>query len=92
MLLTTGHIMAEPESHTLRLLREFRQEFADYRREFQEFRSREFQPFRKEPEARFDELTRLFAGESVLGRYAAADVEKRLASVEKRLTALEKAR
>src|SRR5687767_11141218 len=26
--------MAEPESHTLRLLREFRQEFAEYRKEF----------------------------------------------------------
>ena len=30
--------MAEPESHTLRLLREFRQGFSDYRKEFNAFR------------------------------------------------------
>ena len=74
--------MAEPESHTLRLLREFRQEFSEYRKEFK--------AFREDTGERFDELTRLFAGESVLGRYAAAEVEKRLASVEKRLSALER--
>ena len=74
--------MADPESHTLRLLREFRQEFAEYRKEFNEFRA--------STDQRFDDLTRLFAGEGVLGRYAAAEVEKRLASVEKRLSALER--
>jgi hypothetical protein len=74
--------MTEPESHTLLLLREFRQEFADYRKEFGEFR--------ESTNARFDEITRLFAGESVLGRYAAADVEKRLASLEKRIAAVER--
>ncbi len=81
--------MAEPESHTLRLLREFRQEFADYRKEFSEFRRSTNERFDRTDE-RFDELTRLFAGESVLGRYAAADVDKRLTSVEERLAALER--
>ena len=81
--------MAEPESHTLRLLREFRQEFSAYRKDFDTFRDKEFYEFREETNARFDELPRLFAGESVLGRYAAAEVEQRLAAIEKRLSALE---
>jgi len=81
--------MAEPEGHTLRLLREFRQEFADYRKEFSEFRRSTDERFDRSDE-RFDELTRLFAGESVLGRYAAGDVEKRLASLEQRVAAMER--
>jgi hypothetical protein len=32
------------------------------------------------------------AGESVLGRYAAAEVEERLSAIEKRLAALEQQR
>ena len=76
--------MAEPESHTIRLLREFRQEVSEYRQEFK--------AFREDTGERFNELTRLFAGESVLGRYAAAEVEGRLASMEKPLSALERRR
>lgn len=76
--------MAEPESHTLRLLREFRQEFKEFRQEFKEFRNG--------TDENFSELTRLFAGESVLGRYAAAEVEERLAAIEKRLSTLERRR
>jgi hypothetical protein len=91
-LVGAGFNMAEAENHTLRLLREFRQEFAEYHKEFKEFRDNEFKPFREDTDRRFDELTRLFAGESVLGRYAAADVEKRLSSVEKRLSTLEQRR
>ncbi len=74
--------MAEPDNHTLRLLREFRQEFKEFRGEFSKFR--------ESTGERFDELARLFAGESVLGRYAAADVEKRLSALEKRLSVLER--
>ena len=69
--------MADPENHTLRLLREFRQEFREFHREFSQFRAN--------TDARFDELTKLFAGESVLGRYAAADVDQRLQVLEKRV-------
>jgi hypothetical protein len=75
--------MAEPDNHTLHLLREFREDFREFRHEFSEFRAR--------TDERFEELVRLFAGESVLGRYAAADVEKRLEAIEKRLGALEDA-
>jgi len=49
------------------LLREFRQEFKEFRKEFGEFRT--------SVDERFDEIVKLFAGESVLGRYAAADVD-----------------
>jgi hypothetical protein len=73
--------MAEPENHTLRLLREFREEFREFRGDFGVFRS--------VTEERFNELARLFAGETVLGRYAAADVEQRLKALETRLATLE---
>ena len=76
--------MADPENHTLRLLREFRQEFKEFHREFRDFRAN--------VDDRFEELARLFAGESVLGRYAAADVDKRIQALEKRMTKLERAR
>jgi hypothetical protein len=73
--------MAEPDNHTLRLLREFREEFREFRADFGVFRSG--------TEERFNELARLFAGETVLGRYAAADVEQRLKALETRLATLE---
>ncbi|WP_267426625.1 hypothetical protein [Methylobacterium sp. GC_Met_2] len=41
-------------------------------------------------ERRFDNLREAVNGESVLGRYAAAEVEDRLDAIEKRLAALEK--
>jgi hypothetical protein len=73
--------MAEPENHTLHLLQEFREEFRSLRSDFDAFRA--------VTEERFGELTKLFAGESVLGRYAAAEVEERLRTSERRVTALE---
>ena len=76
--------MADPGNHTLHLLREFRQEFKEFHKEFSEFRA--------SADERFDELVRLFAGESVLGRYAAADVDKRLQALEKRIGKLERSR
>ncbi|MGT2481802.1 hypothetical protein ACU4GR_29875 [Methylobacterium oryzae CBMB20] len=42
-------------------------------------------------EGRFDNLREAVNGESVLDRYAAAEVEERLEAIEKRLAALEKA-
>ena len=65
--------MADPENQTLHLLREFREEFKEFRNDFADFGAR--------TDERFEELVHLFAGESVLGRYAAADVDKRLASL-----------
>ena len=76
--------MADPENHTLQLLREFRQEFRQFRKEFGDFRA--------QTDERFEELARLFAGESVLARYAAADVDKRIQALERRMTKLERAR
>ena len=73
--------MKEPENLTLRLLREFREEFRDYRKEFAEYRAL--------TEERFVELTRLFAGEGVLARYATAGIDRRLDDREKRMSALE---
>jgi hypothetical protein len=71
------------------LLREFREEFREFRKESRDFRS-EFNAFHAKTEERFDEVTRLFVGETVLGRYAAADVEQRLKALETRVAALEK--
>jgi hypothetical protein len=76
--------VVDPDNHTLRLLREFRQEFKQFHKEFSDFRA--------DTGERFEELARLFAGESVLGRYAAADVDKRIQALEKRMTKLERAR
>jgi len=94
--------MAEPENHTLRLLREIReqgedtrksvdglrQDFAGLRREFDDLRKEAVQGFEHLGE-RMEHLGRLVRGESVLGRYAAADVDERLETLEKRVSALE---
>jgi polyhydroxyalkanoate synthesis regulator phasin len=42
--------------------------------------------------ARMDNIRQALNGESVLGRYAAAEVEKRLEAIEKRLADLEETR
>ena len=83
--------MAEPENHTLRLLREFRNDFKG----FQNDTSKNFVRL----EERFDRIDERLAGmaqamlgESVLGRYTVAEVEQRLDAMEKRLSALEKRR
>ncbi|MCJ2071307.1 hypothetical protein MKK75_21350 [Methylobacterium sp. J-030] len=82
--------MAEPQDMILPLLRELRTEmqtsFADVRQQFEAVNAR-FDRL----EGRFDNLREAVNGESVLGRYAAAEVEGRLDAIEKRLTALEKA-
>ena len=41
-------------------------------------------------ERRFDNLRQAVNGESILGRYAAAEVEERREAIERRLAALEK--
>ena len=62
--------MAEPQNQTLPILREFREEFRAFRDQtasnFAEVRSR------------MDNIRQALNGESVLGRYAAAEVEDRL--------------
>jgi hypothetical protein len=76
--------MAEPESLVLQLLREIRTE--------QKLHSQRFdgvdKPIR-ETNKRIDNLRNAMTGESVLGRYAVAEVEVRLDSIEKRLDRIE---
>jgi polyhydroxyalkanoate synthesis regulator phasin len=69
--------MAEPENLTLALLRELRSELDRQDKA------------RKALERRFDNLRQAVLGESVLGRYAAAEVEQRLERLEQRLAALD---
>ncbi len=73
--------MDDPDNHTLRLLRELRDQFGAFHRDFADFRAH--------TDDRFDELVKLFAGEGVLARYAVANVDERLASLEERVTTLE---
>ena len=74
--------MSPPENHTLRLLREFREEF----REFSSKTDRSFGQIQE----RFNSLQQAMIGESVLGRYATAEFEERLTALEQRMSALER--
>jgi hypothetical protein len=76
--------MAEPENQTLRILREFRDEMKEFRGET----AKNFERI----EERLSSVAQAVVGEGVLGRYAAAEVEERLAAIEKRLSALEQRR
>ena len=74
--------MAAPENRTLRLLREFREEF----REFGEKTDKSFAQIQE----RFNSLQQGMLGESVLGRYATAEFEERISALEQRISALER--
>jgi len=76
--------MSEPENMILVLLRDMR---AEMNQRFDAVESR-FEPLEKQMET----VRQAYNGESVLGRYVAAAVEKRLEAIEKRLTSLEKQR
>jgi polyhydroxyalkanoate synthesis regulator phasin len=90
--------MPEPDNHTLRLLREIRSQGEDTRKDLDDLRNG-FNGLRRDVtqgfehiSERLEHLTRLVTGESVLGRYAAANVDERLDALEKRVTALEERR
>jgi polyhydroxyalkanoate synthesis regulator phasin len=78
--------MAEPENH---LLREIRAQGEDTRKALEGLRTEMTQGFEHVGE-RLEHLTRLVSGESVLGRYAAANVDDRLEALEQRVAALER--
>ncbi|KQP10651.1 hypothetical protein ASF28_05945 [Methylobacterium sp. Leaf99] len=80
--------MAEPQDMILPLLREIR---ADLKAGFDRVdRKLEQHDARFDKlECRFDNLREAVNGESVLGRYAAAQFEERLEAIEKRLAVLE---
>lgn len=73
--------MDEPENNTLRLLREVRADLHGFRSE-----ARQDMDDLKD---RIESLRRFAVGESVLGRYAAAEVDERLDALEKRIATLE---
>jgi hypothetical protein len=73
--------MSEPDNHTLRLLKEIRKDIAGVHTRVDSLEKR--------LERRFDGLDKKLEdvkqaafGESVLGRYAVAEVEQRLVSLE----------
>jgi polyhydroxyalkanoate synthesis regulator phasin len=70
--------MSEPGNLVLELLREIRKQ--------QDLHTNEFKAVNK----RIDNLRNAMTGESVLGRYAAAEVEERLEAIEQRLDRIEK--
>ncbi|MFN3671635.1 MAG: hypothetical protein ACK4VM_06990 [Bosea sp. (in: a-proteobacteria)] len=73
--------MSEPNDLVLRLLREMRAEGTA----FQEEMRSDMADLKK----RLESVKQAAFGESVLGRYAAAEVEERIEAIEKRLSALE---
>ena len=83
--------MTEPENHPLRLLREIRGaiEALDHKvdRNHSELKAND-----DDLKDRIESLRQAAFGESVLGRYAAAEVEERLPAIEKRLSDLEQHR
>jgi polyhydroxyalkanoate synthesis regulator phasin len=76
--------MAEPENMILRQLRDMRTSIDRNA----EATTERFDRIDK----RLDNIRQAITGESVLGRYAAAEVEERLAAIEKRLSDLEQHR
>ncbi len=81
--------MAEPGDQTLHILREIRTAMKALDRKvasgFESVDAR----FGK-LDSRLDNIWQALNGESILGRYAVAEVDERLEAIEKRLSALEK--
>ena len=73
--------MTEPENHTLQLLREIRGAIAASDAKIDRVHS--------DLKNRIEDLARLIAGESIIGRYAAAGVDERIQALEDRMSALE---
>ena len=73
--------MADPEDHTLRLLREIRAAIGAM--------DNKIDRNQEELQKRIDSLRQAMLGESVLGRYATAEFDERLSTLERRVSALE---
>jgi chaperonin cofactor prefoldin len=84
-------IMAEPENHTLRPLRDIRAAIKAMDGRFQAMDTK-IDRNHQDLTERLDSLKRLAMGESVLGRYATAEFDERLEAIEKRVAALERSR
>jgi hypothetical protein len=81
--------MADPKDMILPMLREIREEQRLMKRDMDAGFKAVSARFER-LEGRFDNLREAVNGESILGRYAVAEVETRLEAIEKRLNALEK--
>ena len=75
----------EPQNLVLSPLREIREKLDAHDKRF-DAQDKRFDTLDK----KLDSLRQAINGESVLGRYAAAEVEERLEGIEKRLSVLEK--
>ena len=83
--------MADPENQTLRVLRDIRGAIESMDQRLGGL-SDKVDKNQEDLRSRLDSLRQAINGESVLGRYAAAEVEERLESLEKRIAALESRR
>ncbi len=82
--------MAEPENQTLHILREIRTAMKALDRKVSSGFEAVDARFGK-LDSRLDNIWQALNGESILGRYAVAEVDERLDAIEKRLSHLEKA-
>src|SRR5260370_42108345 len=82
------YLMAEPENHILRLLREIRGAIGTVDTRVDSL-DKKVDRNHEELKQRIENLRQAAFGESVLGRYAAAEVEERLTAIESRISALE---
>ncbi|MBN8997110.1 MAG: hypothetical protein J0H94_17975 [Rhizobiales bacterium] len=80
--------MAEPENQTLRILRDIREMLKDSEKRAGEL-EKKVDRNHGELKSRLDNIRQALNGESILGRYAVAEVDERLAALEKRVKALE---
>jgi len=80
--------MAEPENQTLRILRDIREMLKDSEKRAADL-EKKVDRNHSELKSRLDNIRQALNGESILGRYAVAEVDERLAALEKRVKALE---
>lgn len=82
--------MAEPGNQTLRLLRDIREAIRTVDAKVDGVDGKLEARF-GQLKGRLDNIWQALNGESILGRYAVAEVDDRLEAIEKRLSDLEKA-
>jgi uncharacterized protein involved in exopolysaccharide biosynthesis len=84
--------MADVENHTIRLLQELREEmrqnFGEVRRDLTRLEAKVNDGFEHLSDE-VEEVRKVMAGETVLGRMAAKSVDDRLTDLERRVTAIE---
>ena len=76
-----GPGMSDPDNHTLRLLKKIREEVTQTREEVQKL-DHKLEEGLREVTKRIESVKQLAYGESILARYAIADVEPRLFRLE----------